>query len=327
MKVLVTGANGLLGSNLVRKLAQKNYTPKAMVRKTSNLHSIQDIGVEIVKGDLLGSNAIRKALNNCNVVIHAAANTSQWPNNFDNYKEANIDATQLLLEESLMAGVEKFIFVSSANTFAPGTKASPGDENSPFTKVQAQSGYMLSKYKAQKLVLNFAKEHQFPAVVVNPTFMLGKYDAKPSSGQLILMAQKRWMPCPEGGKNFVHVEDVASGIVNAIGKGKDGSCYLLANENLSYFEFFSKMKTICGFPHHQVKIPKVFFYSAGLVGRILEKIFHTPVKLNTVNAKLLVAENYYSGKKAIRNLQLPQTPIEKAIEDTLEWFWENGYLS
>ncbi len=326
MRTLITGSNGLLGSNLIRELAQQNYTPKAMVREGSNLLSIQNTNVELFKGNLLSSDDIRNALSDCKIVIHAAANTSQWPNNFEHYKEINIEATQLLLEESLKAGIEKFIFVSSANAFAPGSIESPGDENSPITEAQLKSGYMRSKYEAQKLVLSFAKEHQFPAVVVNPTFMLGKYDAKPSSGQMLLMAHKKWMPCPPGGKNFIHVEDVASGIVSAIEKGENGSCYLLANENLSYYEFFSKMKAVCGLPKQLIRIPKTFVSAAGRAGNTYEKIGNSPAKINRVNAKLLIAENYYSNKKAIEELQLPQTPIETAIKDALDWFGENGYL-
>ena len=326
MKVLVTGANGLLGSNLLRKLIHKNYTSKAFVRESSNLLSIQDLDIEITKGNLLNPDSIREAIANCNVVVHAAANTAQWPNDFENYKRINIDATQLILEESLRAGVSKFIFVSSANAFSPGSKDFPGNENSAFTEAQAKSGYMRSKYEAQKLVLEFANEHQFPAIVVNPTFMLGKYDLKPSSGQMLLMAHKKWMPCPPGGKNFIHVEDVATGIINAIEKGKNGSSYLLANENLSYQEFFAKMKAVCGFPKQLIRIPKTFISAAGLAGNTYERIGNAPAKLNRVNAKLLVADNYYSNKKSIQELQLPQTPIENAIKDALEWFKENGYL-
>jgi dihydroflavonol-4-reductase len=328
MKVLVTGANSLLGSNLIRKLLQKGLEAKGMIRESSKLLSLKDSGAELFKGNLLNSSDLQKALSGCRVVVHVAANTSQWPTDYEYYKEINIKATRLILEESLKAGIERFVFVGSANAFGPGTKENPGDESSPFTNLQFQSGYMRSKYEAQKLVLDFAEKHQFPALVVNPTFMLGRYDAKPSSGQILLMAHSRkLMPCPPSGKNFVHVEDVSDGIVGAIQKGKAGNCYLLANENLSYHDFFNKMKAVCGYPKQLAPLPKPILQAAGYAGSFYEKITGKPSKLNRINAQLLQAGNYYSPAKAIRELQLPQTPIEQAIKDALNWFGENGYLN
>ncbi len=299
-----------------------------MVRESSKLLSLKGTAPELFKGSFLNSDDLRKALAGCRVVVHVAANTAQWPSGYEHYKKANIDGTQLVLEESKKAGIERFIFVGSANAFGPGSKENPGDESSPFTELQHQSGYMRSKYKAQQLVLDFHRKHHFPATVVNPTFMLGKHDAKPSSGQMLLMAYgKKLMPFPPGGKNFVHVEDVANGIVSAIEKGRNGQCYLLANENLSYQEFFSKMQTVCGWPKQLVKLPKTLLTLAGQAGTLYEKLSAQPAKLNAINTRLLQTDNYYSPAKAISELQLAQTPIGKAIRDELEWFDENGYLN
>ena len=317
-----------MGSNLIRQLPQENFETKVFVRENSNLLSLANTSTEIFKGNLLNPRDLRKALIGCQVVVHAAANTAQWPSAYEHYKKVNIEATRLLIEESLKNGVELFIFVSSANSFGPGTKAMPGDETSPFTDAQYQSGYMRSKYESQQLVLDFAKKHQFPAIVVNPTFMLGGYDTKPSSGQMLLMAQgKQIMPSPPGGKNFIHVKDAAIGIVRAIQKGNPGECYLLANENLTYHEFFSKMKNVCGFPKQLISLPKQLILTAGQAGSFYEKITGKPAKLNKTNARLLITNNYYSSEKAIRELQLPQTPVEQAIEDALEWFARHDYFN
>jgi dihydroflavonol-4-reductase len=328
MKVLITGANSLLGSNLARKLLQGNDEVKAMVRESSNLLSLKDTNPEIVKGNFMDRHNLQQALADCRVVVHVAANTSQWPSAYKYYQKVNVDGVQFMLEECKKAGVERFIFVGSANAFGPGTKENPGNETTPFTSLQYQSGYMRSKYEAQQLVLDFHQKHNFPAIVVNPTFMLGKHDAKPSSGQMLLMAHgKKLMPYPAGGKNFVHVEDAATGIVNAIEMGENGACYLLANENLTYQEFFTTMKAVSGYPQQLVKIPRPILNIAGSFGSAYEKAVRKPTKLNQVNAQLLQADNYYSSAKAQKELQLPQTPIDQAIKDSLEWFEEFGYLN
>ncbi len=298
-----------------------------MVRENSKLLSLEGASPELVKGNFKDAAQLRKALASCKIVVHVAANTSQWPSAYEYYKSTNVDGVRVMLEESRKAEIERFIFVGSANAFGPGSIENPGDESSPFTELQHQSGYMRSKYEAQQLALAFHQEHHFPVTVVNPTFMLGKYDAKPSSGQMLLMAYgKKLMPFPPGGKNFVHVEDVANGIVRAIEKGRNGQCYLLANENLSYQEFFGKMQALCGWPKQLVKVPKPLLTLAGQAGTLYEKMSGKPAKLNSINAKLLQTDNYYSPAKAISELQLPQTPIEKAISDALEWFEENEYL-
>lgn len=328
MKILITGANGLLGSNLVRQLLQENFEVKAMVRESSDLRSLKNTNPELFKGNLLDSGDLKKALPGCKLVVHVAANTAQWPSGYQHYKKINVEGTRLLLEESKKAGIEQFIFVSSANTFGPGTKEAPGDETSPFTSIQHQSGYMRSKYEAQQLVLDFERIYKFPAVVVNPTFMLGKYDAKPSSGQMLLMAHgKQLMPCPPGGRNFIHVKDVATGIIRAIEQGKPGNCYLLGNENLSYLELFRMMRKVCGFPKKLIQLPGTIMSAAGYAGTLYEKITGKPSKLNHTTARILSADNYYSSEKAIRDFQLPKTPVEQAIEDALSWFEDHGYLA
>ncbi|MGD9928716.1 MAG: NAD-dependent epimerase/dehydratase family protein [Mangrovibacterium sp.] len=327
MKALITGANGLLGSNLARQLLKANYEVRAMVRESSNLLSLRGSDVEWFRGNVLDARDLKKALTGCQVVVHAAANTAQWPSDYSFYQPINVDGTRLLLDESRKAGIERFIYVGSANAFGPGSKEKPGTEESPFTNIQRQSGYMRSKYEAQQLVLEFHQRHGFPTLVVNPAFMLGKYDAKPSSGQLLLMAHKKQlMFYPTGGKNFVHVEDVACGIIRAIENGTPGECYLLAGQNLSYREFFMKMQHVCGYPKQLIHLPKPIILAAGWAGTFYERLTGKPARLNRTNARLLMAENYYSPEKAIHELQLPQTPVEQAITDALEWFGEMGKL-
>lgn len=327
MKVLVTGANGLLASNLVRELLHSGYEVRGMVRESCNLLSLKKVDVELFKGEITNPTDVRKAFAGCEVVVHAAANTSQWPTNYEAYKKINVDATRLILDEAIRRNVERFIFVGSANAFDPGPKEAPGTEDSSFSP-KGKSGYMMSKQVAQNLILGEFHRSGLPALVVNPTFMLGKYDAKPSSGQIILMAhQKSLMAYPSGGKNFVHVADAARGIANAISMGTPGECYLLAGKNLSYREFFEKLRLVYGYPQRLARIPRAAIRLAGNLGSLYETLSGKPAKLNSVNARLLCTDNYYSPDKAIRELNMPQTPVSQAIEDALEWFSQYGYLS
>ena len=326
MKVLVTGANGLLASNIVRELVNSGYDVRGLVRENSNLLSLKNTDIDLFYGRITNPADVKKALAGCQAVIHAAANTSQWPTDLKAYQKVNIDATKLIMEEAMRREVDRFIFVSSANAFDPGSKEIPGTENSPFS-INGKSGYMISKYLAHQLVLEEQRQSGFPALVVNPTFMLGKYDSKPSSGQIILMAHKKnLMAYPSGGKNFVHVADAAKGIVNAIQLGKPGECYLMANENLTYREFFEKLRLVHGRPKSLFHVPDCMISLSGFAGNTYQQLTGNPAKLDRTNARLLIADNYYSSAKAVSELKMPQTPVNQAIADALEWFGQYGYL-
>ncbi len=326
MKALVTGANGFLASNVVRELNRRGYNVRAMVRSTADLRSLQGTDCELFYGNITNIIHTAEAVKDCDVVIHVAADTSQHYTNVESYMRTNVLGTLNMLEAAVKNSVKRFIFISTANTFGYGTKSNPGNEKMPPKYPFTASGYALSKMKAQELVLEYANSRKIEAVVVNPTFMIGPYDTKPSSGKIITMIYNRkFVPVPAGGKNFIHVADVAVGICNAIDKGKSGSCYLLANENLSYSEFYTKLAKIAGKRFYQIKLPPWLLHVTALLAKLAGKSgFRSD--LNPVNARILGVDNYYSSKKAVSELMLPQTPVDIAIYDALEWFRQIGYL-
>lgn len=325
MKVLVTGANGFLANNVIRELEMRDIRVRAMVRPSANPRSFEDLHTEIFVGDFTDQDSASNAVKDCQVVIHVAADTSQsyGAGNFN--IQCNVNGTRVLLDAAVSYNVERFIFVSSANTFAHGTKETPGDERRPARYPFTLSGYTISKLKAQELVLQYAK-NGLPAIVVNPAFMIGQYDYKPSSGRIItMMYGKKFIPVPPGGKNFIHVKDAAVAICNAITEGQPGNCYLLANENLTYSEFYKKVQMICGKKQYQVRLKKSMLMVAGYLGEITS---YTGLKheLNPFNARILCEGNYFTGAKAVNEIGLPQTSVDMAISDALEWFGRNGFL-
>lgn len=319
MKVLVTGATGLLGNNLVRLLLTRGYEVRCFLRDTSSGVELKGLDVEIYRGNLLNEADILKAVDGCEVVIHAAAKTEQYPVDFKYYQEPNVTATKKVIEAVKIAGVTRFVFVSTANVFGPGSKEQPGTEWSEFSHFNLASGYINSKYLAQEIVKMEVERNGLPAIIVNPTFMLGGNDFKPSSGQIIKHALKNLVVLhPVGGKNFVHVDDVAEGIINSITEGRVGESYLLAGANLTYKEFFEKVLLATGKKKRLIEIHPRLLSSVGRLGDAIS--FFKPTALNTVSATLLNLENYYSAEKAIKELNMPQTPIDVAIADALQFF-------
>src|SRR5688572_7615196 len=170
MKVLITGANGLLGVNIVRYLTKSSHTIKAMVRPTANLKGLQGVPCEIYRGDICSYDDVFNALEDCDAVVHAASTTSVVPREFQYFKQINVGSTQHLIKAVLAQGNKRFVHVSTANAFDPGSKTFPGTENSRFTLDRFGSGYITSKHIAQQHVLESVEKSGLNAVVVNPTF-------------------------------------------------------------------------------------------------------------------------------------------------------------
>jgi dihydroflavonol-4-reductase len=326
-KVLVTGANGLLGSNIVRQLDASGYRAIAMVRKSSNRLALKDANYILFEGDIANEKDVNNAIRGCDYVIHCAAKTSQSPSNLENYKETNIKATQTIINACIKFNVKRFIFVSTANCFTNGTMENPGDETGSFMPWLKDSGYAYSKFLAQTEVLSAFKTNKLPAIVVNPTFMIGPYDAQTSSGKLLLYAYNNMILFyPPGGKSFVDVEYAAKAISHALIKAKVGETYLLAGKNMTYKDFFqliakqSKKKKIL------IPIPSFLLSSIGKISDIIEHLLSISLPLNTVNAKLLSLDNYFSNKKAMKDLKLEATNIDKAVSKAVSWFKQNGFI-
>jgi dihydroflavonol-4-reductase len=181
---------------------------------------------------------------------------------------------------------------------------------------------------AQQHVLDAVKNNGLNAIVINPTFMIGPYDIKPSSGKVIIYGLKRGIQWyPQGGKNFVHVGDVSRGIVRALNAGKNGECYMIAGENLTHKEFFSELNKIAGRNRVQFAVPGFAFSAAGAGVETWNKVTGQAKLLNKSNSSLATIDNYYSGEKAVRELNIKPTPVKIAIEEALEWFKKENYVS
>lgn len=327
MKTLVTGANGLLGANVVRELESRGKEVRVLVRPRANLLALKGTRAEMATGDILDPVSLGQALNGCDEVIHAAANTNQWPVHYEAYEAVNVTGTRNVIRACLHNGIKRAVFVSTANTFGPGSKETPGTELSEFNGYHIGSGYITSKFVAQQQVIEAVEKHGLPAVIVNPTFMIGPFDAKPSSGRIIFIGLKnRIQACPAGGKNFIHVRDAAAGVCNALELGRVGECYLLAGTNLTYREFYDLLNDVAGKHPFRVFLPAYLVRAAGMFGTLAEKLAGTPMPLNYVNARLLTLDNYYSPRKAAEEIGLPCTPVKTAIAEAMEWFMANSML-
>lgn len=329
MKVFLTGTSGLLGSNVVEELLKRNYQVRALFRHKEQAHRYEEVaGIEPFYGDIVEADKMEEGIRGCGVVIHAAADTSQWPDRSPAYVATNVEGTRNIIEAGKKAGIRRMIYVSTANTLGFGTKENPGNEQMPPRFEQYGLGYMETKYQAQQVILKEVRENKFPAVIVNPTFMIGPSDIKPSSGKMVLAVHGGKVPgYPSGGKNCVYVGDAARAIVNAIELGRIGECYILGNVNVTYKELFTKIAEIVGKKPPGVPIPPILTKGFGMLGSLYGAVTGKAPNVSYKMAKVSCDGHYFSAQKAVKELNMPQTPLETAIKECYEWFRKNGYLT
>jgi dihydroflavonol-4-reductase len=315
--VLVTGANSLLGTNVIIELLSRGYKVTGLLRDIRSFHYSGHENLRLIEADIRDMKVAGAATKNCDFVIHIAAITSQNLPRYKDYREVNAIATENLVKIAIKENIKRFIMISSSNAVGFGTKEKPGIETTKIKKPVSGSFYAMSKLEGQQLALKYSDK--IDVVVLSPGFMLGAWDSKPSSGRIILMGLKRIVFYPPGGKNFIHVQDVATGIVNALTMGRNGEVYLLANENLSFREFFDKLSAVTGKPSLYIKVPGIILSFIGIFGSFLQ-ILGIKTEITFTNMRILCTGNYYSGRKAATELGITYQSTERSIKDAIEWF-------
>jgi dihydroflavonol-4-reductase len=323
-KVLVTGANGLLATNTINELIENGYFVKALVRNKNKFILADKKNIEVVEGDITDYSSIEFAIKDCEFIIHTAAKTKQGLSNYHDYSNVNILGTENLFTAAIKNGVKKIVHVSTSNVFGFGTIVNPGNETIKIKKPFSDSLYVISKVNSQNLAFSFSDKIEI--VVVNPTFIIGAYDQKPSSGRIILLGHnKKVIFYPPGGKNFVDVKDVAKGIVSALEIGKNKEAYILSGENLSYIQFFRKLSMHSEKKPVFIKIPCFILILIGAFGNLL-KFLGIENETTLTNMRILCVDNYYTNKKTKVALNIKFNGIDEAIGDAIKWFKTNGVI-
>ncbi|MDT8402142.1 MAG: NAD-dependent epimerase/dehydratase family protein [Bacteroidales bacterium] len=327
MKIFITGADGILGNNLVRILLDSGYEVKAFIETGKEASFLGGLAIERSGGSILNYEELKNAMEGCDIVIHAAAKTDTRPPRHESYRKINVEGTKNIIAAVKELGIKRLIHIGTANSFGPGDEKDPGDESRPYTAGKYGLDYICSKKAAQDEVLRAVREEGLDAVIVNPTFMIGPYDSKPSSGTMILAVNQGKIPgYPSGGRNFVYVRDVANAIASAIEKGRKGECYILGNENLGYKEAFEKMAGALGVKAPGMKMPRWLTLAYGGLLSASSKVFRFTPPVNYPMALISTEKHFYSSEKARRELGLQQTPVSEALKEAVKWFRDNKYI-
>ena len=321
-KIFITGANSLLGVNTILELLNQGYQVKGFLRDKSKFIDYKHENLELVEGDILNKDDLRNSLSDCKYIIHVAAATDPKLSKYRDFEKVNVEGTKNITEAAIQNNLIRIIYVSTSNAFGYGTLDNLGNESKPMMHPFINAYYAKSKKEAQDYVLT--KKNEIEVVIVNPSFMIGPFDSKPSSGRIILMGLKNQIVfCPPGGRNFVCVKDVSKGILSALISGTNGEAYLLSNKNMSFNSFFKLLHNQTNSRTIILQLPKAVYLMLGYFGSGFRLLgFKTQFSLD--NMKALCVKNYYSNTKAKERLGLSFSPIENGISEAIDWFKNNN---
>lgn len=321
-KVFVTGGTGFVGANLVRLLLDEGYQIKALVRESSNLSNLKGLEIELVIGDL-NEPDLHEKMKDCEVLFHVAAHYSLWKKDKDSLYKSNVLGTKNILNCAKKANIQRTIYTSSVAAIGVRKDGKIADENYQSPVENLISDYKKSKYYAEQEVIKAVELGQ-DIVIVNPSTPIGAYDLKPTpTGDIILRFLMGKMPAyVNTGLNFIDVKDVAKGHILALERGKKGDRYILGNENLSLKDFLEKLASITGLKAPQNTVPLWLPLTVAYVDEfILAKLGKSP-SVPVDGVKMSKQTMFYNATKAVKELGLPQSSLDNAIKDAVEWFRE-----
>ena len=321
MRVLVTGATGFVGGNLVRTLVDRGYDVRALVRRNSNTLALENLGVEEALGDLRDRVSIAKALKGCQGVFHCAAMYTFWSRDPSEVYRVNVEGTKVIFEEAERAGVERAVYTSTVSTIGL-PKKGLGTEDTQLRPQDLVGHYKKSKYLGEQEALA-ATRNGLPVVVVNPAAPIGPWDVKPTpTGGIVLDFLRRKLPVYIGtGMNVIDVEDVAMGHVLAMEKGVPGQRYILGHRNMTLLEVLLTLEAITGVRAPRVRIPINLIILLGMIDYLIEgKLLKRKPRIPLEGMRVAKKPMYVSSAKAVRELGLPQSPVEEALEKAVRWF-------
>jgi dihydroflavonol-4-reductase len=329
-RALVTGATGFVGANLARALPRHGRHVRVLARPSADLANLPaESEAERISGDLRDYESLRRAVEGCDEVFHVAADYRFWAPNPEEIYQNNVQGTENLLRACREARVSKVIYTSTVGTIGLASQPKPADETTPTIDGQFNGHYKRSKWEAEQVALKYAQDG-LPLVVVNPSTPIGPWDRKPTpTGRIVLDFIRGKIPAYVAtGLNFVHVDDVVAGEIAAADRGKIGERYILGHQNLNLIDFLMLIAKTVRRPAPKIRIPYRIAWLAGYANTLYaDYVTRKPPQIELEAVKMSRYTMFFNSSKAVRELGIPQTPVQQAVEDAVRWYTDNGFIN
>ena len=332
MRYLVTGGTGFVGANVVRHLLARGDEVVCTVRASSPQLCLEGLPVEQVSVDLRDARALEKVFKGIDGVFHVAGIFDPGPGGGARMRLVHVEVTEAICRAAQAVGVRRVVLCSSSITVGFGPRERPGTEDTPLSpsEVYGRRGPLRTYYDTKLEQEHIARRWHdagLETVVVNPDYVVGPWDLKPTSGALIVQMAKRWTPVyPRGGKCFVDAGDCAAGHLAAMDRGRSGERYLLGFHNLTYREFMQRVAAAVDRRPPAIPLSRRIVRVASRAGRLLTAVApHAAAGFDPWVLRAMSQPRFRSGARAREELGLDVTPIEDSIEQALSWFRQHGY--
>jgi len=330
MTTLVTGATGFVGSAVVRCLLSAGHHVRVTTRTQSTLANIQDLDVEVVKGDLTQPDTLKNIVKGCDTLFHVAADYRLWARDSGNLYRVNVDGTKNLMQAANNAGVSKIVYTSSVATLGSYGDGTPADESTPVRFADMIGHYKRSKYLAEQAVRQMLDEQDLPAIIVNPSTPVGPRDIKPTpTGRMVLDAACGRMPAfVDTGLNVVHVDDVAEGHLLAFQHGIIGERYILGGHDMTLQKIFEVIAELTGHPAPKLKLPHNLVLPFAYISEAWAWLTRGSEPRATVDGVRMAKKiMYFCSDKAKNALGYSPRPAKEALTDAVTWFMGHDYCN
>ncbi len=320
MKVFVTGGTGFIGGTVVRQLRERGDDVVCLVRNPEKAAKVTAFGAELVSGDLGDADAMRRGMEGCDAVVHAAAmyevgipakqRPAMW--------EANVAGTEHVMEAALEAKVPKIVYVSTCGVFG-NTHRKVVDETYEHPGKEFTSYYEETKLEAHRIVKRMIEDGS-PAIIVQPGGVYGPDDTSQVAdllqeffaGKLVLM------PFPEFGICLTHVDDIAAGILLAIDKGRVGEIYVLSGPVTTMREAIETVAAASGRKAPKREMPVKLMKAMTPIGPLVGKMLGQPPNLRELISSADGVTFWASHEKASRELGYAPRGMEEGLRQTLD---------
>jgi dihydroflavonol-4-reductase len=326
-RVALTGASGLLGGNLAAALVSDGHQVAAIRRAGTRIAHLDDLPIEWHDADLGQVEALTRAFAGAACVFHCAAAVSVKRAVTPEMTATNVTGTRNVIAAVIAAGVPRLVHTSSVVAVGLSPDGRPCDETAAwnFDRFGLVDAYAITKHQAEEAVR--AAQAQIDAVIVNPTYMFGPRDARPSSGRLIVDVVRGRVPgWTPGYNNFVDVRDVARGMIAAWQRGRRGERYILAGHDMTYREVMQRIADAAGTRPPRLRVPRAAAWLFGKWGDLVERTGRDPV-VNSTQIRYAYTDRFrFRSDRAARELGYQVGPLEPALRDAIAWFRARGML-
>ncbi|HEX79266.1 MAG TPA: NAD-dependent epimerase/dehydratase family protein [Dehalococcoidia bacterium] len=326
MSVVVTGASGHMGINLIHSLIAQNRSVRAMVHV--NRQAVDGLDVEVAKGDVRDLTSLLDAFKGADVVYHLAAHISVLRNEGRLLESVNVTGTRNVVEACLRCGVRRLIHFSSIHSIAQTLADNPIDESSPAVQSRQCPPYDLSKAAAEGEICR-GIGRGMDAVIVSPTAIIGPYDYKPShfGEALVKMANGKLPALVDGGFNWVDARDVAGGAMQAEERASTGARYILSGHWVSLYDMAVMVEKITGVPAPRFVCPMWLARIGAPLMTAFDRLSGRRPLYTSVSLKALRSHRNISHRKATQELDYHPRPFGETLVDALRWFEGAGKLA